>query len=260
MLTRRQFAAALMAMGWLAGPRGAKAEQPRDEVVVGLPNTLFANMQSGKPSGIILESIDLVLKRMERRPAYVIVAASELADAVRDGSVGLGAAAVLPPGRDGDTLFSAPIVTEYHLVAVRAGTRKEVKRVADLRGLLLGGRDGHRYPLLEADPDIELLRFHADGDQIRNLIQGRIDAAIIGALSDTYGLRTEGVMSRIEILGHAVGAVPLRALLSPKRFAPSDLGEFDRVLAEVQAGPAWTAILERNAVADLVRQWPLLAA
>ena len=66
-------------------------------------------------------------------------------------------------------------------------------------------------------------------------------------------------MSRIRVLDHAVGEVPLRAVLSRRVFSEADLAEFNRRLAELRAGPVWKDILERNGFADLAVDWPMVA-
>ena len=156
-------------------------------------------------------------------------------------------------------MYTDPIVSEFNMVAIRADQTVSVKKLGDLHGLHLGGRQGYLYPLLEADPEIHIERFQQDGELIRNLIHGKIDAAIISALSDVYKLRAEGVMSRIRVLDHAVGEVPLRAVLSRRVVSEADLADFNRRLAELRAGPVWKDILERNGFADLAVDWPMVA-
>ncbi len=196
---------------------------------------------------------------MGKRPVYIVMPSSEMTTALQDGTVAVNTVTVQTPGNSKLALYSDPIVTEYNVVAIRADQELSVERLSDLHGLKLGGRQGYQYPLLDTDPQINLQRFAQDGELIRNLILGRIDAAIISALSDVYKLRAEGVMPRIKVLSRAVGAVPLRAALSLRTFTPTDLEQFNLCLSALKASATWTDILERNGFADLAVDWPTIA-
>jgi len=242
--------------GLILAGRSPLAAARGNEVLVGLQNNVFANLFYGKPAGIILEAVDIVLRKSGRTPVYLEMPNSEVAAAMQEGTVGVETVMVETSSNRVWALLTDPIVTEYNVIAVPIRSGLTVNRLADLHGLRLGGRQGYQYPLLDTDPDIKLERFSQDGALIRNLILGRIDAAIIGAVSDVYKLRAEGVMPRIRILNRSVGTVPLRAGLSRRLFTSADLGNFNGHLADLKADPQWTDILERNGFADLVVEWP----
>jgi len=256
LISRRSFCvtAGLSVAGALTQPMRAAARS--NEVLVGLQNDVFANFFYGKPAGIILEAVDSVLRQSGRAPVYVVMPYNEIAAAMQEGTVGVRTVTVEAPANRSWMLFTDPIVTEYNVIAVPTGSKLTVNRLADLHGLRLGGRQGYQYPLLDTDPEIKLERFAQDGALIRNLILGRIDAAVISALSDVFKLRAEGVMPRIRILDRAVGTVPLRAGLSRRVFSQDDLENINGHLADLKASPLWIDILERNGFADLAVEWP----
>jgi ABC-type amino acid transport substrate-binding protein len=244
----------------LLGPSAARAARAPNEVLVGLPNNVYANYQEGKPNGIMVQAIDTILLGMGRQPVYIVMPSSVLNTMVAAGKVAVSAVAFQSSRSPKTILFSDPIVVENNIVAVLRGKRFEVAKVEDLYGHVLGGRTGFAYPLLQDDPKVTLNRFGSDAELLRNLIFGRIDAAIISAISDLYKLRSEGVMARIEVLDVSLGSVPLRAALSSAHFTPEDHAEFNRRLAEIKEGPQWLDILDRNGMGDLVHDWPTIAA
>jgi len=237
--------------------RGIAARQ-QGEIIVGLQNNVFANLFDGRPTGIIIEAIDIILRKMGRNPIYIVMPAGDIVAGMADGTVAVNSVTVEVASNRSQALFTDPIVTEYNVIAIPAAHQLALNRLSDLYGLKLGGREGYQYPLLEKDPQINLRRFSQDGELIRNLILGHIDAAVISALSDVYKLRAEGVMPRIRLLSRAVGVVPLRASLSHRTFTSADLENFNQYLAELKASKVWAAILEKNGFADLVEDWPTI--
>ena len=227
-------------------------------VLVGVQNNVFANFFDGRPEGVILEAVDLLLRRCGRDPVYVVMQNREITAAMQEGIVGVETVTVGTPSSSARELFSDPILTEYNVIAVPAGRNLTLSRISDLHGLTLGGRQGYQYPLLDPDPAIRMERYSQDGELIRSLILGRIDAAVISALSEVYKLRDEGVMPRIKLLERAVGMVPLRTALSRKLFSQADLDQFNEQLAALKASPQWNEILDRNGFADLAVEWPLI--
>lgn len=257
MTTRRLFLAGIAAVPFLLNAP-ARAMRAADEILVGLPNNIFANLHDGRPTGLLAEAIDLILRDMGRKPVYIVMSNADMSAALRDGTVGLNSVTVLTSADAEAGLYTDAIVTEFNIVAVRAGQKLRVEHLGDLHGLKLGGRAGYLYPRLDADPQIRLQRFSQDGELIRNLIHGRIDAAIISALSDVYKFRAEGVMTRIRLLNRSVGQVPLRAVMSRHAFSEVDLADFNKRLAALKAGPQWAEILERNGFSDLAVDWPMV--
>lgn len=257
MIGRRRFClAAGAAAAWALAGRQALSAPRGNNVLVGLQSNVFANFFYGKPSGIMLEAVDFVLRRSGRNPVYLAMTNSEIASAMQDGTVGVDTVMAETASNRKWALLTDPIVTEYNVIAVQAGRNLTVTHLSDLHGLHLGGRKGYQYPLLDTDPEIKLERFAQDGELIRSLVLGKIDAAIISGLSDVFKLRAEGVMPRIRILDHAVGTVPLRAGLSRRLFSQEDLDNFNTHLAELKADTLWVDIVEQNGFADLLVEWP----
>ncbi len=257
-MNRRAFCLGLAAQAGLCVGPSIAAPQPND-IMVAIANNVFANLWSGQPTGILVETIDIIVRRMGRKPVYIVMPPSEMSAAFANGTIAINSVAVESSSNKDIYLFSDPIISEYNVVALRADQSLNLSRLSDLYGLKLGGRTGYQYPLLDADPRIELQHFPQDGELIRNLIHKRIDAAVISAISDVYKLRTEGVMSRIKLLSHSVGEVPLRAALSPSVFSREDLDRFNALLFDLKKSMAWTNILARNGMADLVVEWPIVA-
>jgi ABC-type amino acid transport substrate-binding protein len=250
MITRRStltgFAGFALLSAGLNSP--ARAAQDGNRVLVSLQNNVFANLFDGHPEGVMLETVDTVLRRWGREPVHVVMQNGDTFVAVET------------PSNRTLALYTDPILTEYNVIALPAGKDMRLNHTSDLHGLRLGGRVGYQYPLLDPDPQIHMERYSQDGELIRNLILGRIDAAVISALSDVYKLRAEGVMPRIHLLDRAVGMVPLRAALSNRLFTASDLDRFNATLAGLRKGREWQQILERNGFADLAVDWPLIAS
>jgi len=231
---------------------------PVKKVVVGVPNDIFSTFADGQPVGVIAETVDYVFKKMGYFTQYRNMPKKVMRIAVHDGELEVGTSLLKFPHREKLARYSDPIVTEYSVLVVRKGSRFDAFETADLRGKRLGGREGFHYPLIDDDSSIRIERNRTDGENIRRLLLGKIDAAIVGAVSDIFDLRAEGVMTELEILDRAVGSVNLSAALADERFSEADIEDFNRHLAALKKGDDWTRILERNAVADLVKEWPLI--
>lgn len=228
------------------------------KVLVGVPGNVFAKLDHGRPTGILLEALDRLLAQAGFRPAYVAMPAGEMPKALDGGQIDIAAVRILSARNKGEALFSDPLVDEYNVPVVRVGEAFPARRAADLKGKVIAGRAGFHYPLIENVPGVTLLRFDSDGAMIRALLLNKVDVAIFAALSDIFIFRTEGVMRRIEMLNAAIGKVPLRAAFSSQRFRQDEVDAFNRAWAAFRTGPEWQQILERNGFADLVREWPLL--
>ncbi|MBF0110773.1 MAG: pentapeptide repeat-containing protein [Magnetococcales bacterium] len=223
--------------------------------VVAVPGNLFAKTEKGSPAGVIAETLDILLKKMGYSPIYVSMPIAEMPDAVENGFVDVVAMA-LPFGKGVEKLlFTDPLIEEYNTVLVRRDENLVLERIADLHGRTLGGREGYLYPLLKNDPEIKLQLFASDGEMIRNLILGKLDAVIISGISNLYVLRSEGIMAQLDVLKKAVGVVPMQAAFSPGKFKREELETFNGMLKEFKQGPEWTSVLEHNGLSDLVRPW-----
>ncbi|MBF0134478.1 MAG: pentapeptide repeat-containing protein [Magnetococcales bacterium] len=227
-------------------------------VMVSVPGNLFAKTNRGIPVGVIAETMDAVLKKMGYLPVYVSMPISETHEAVAEGMVDIAAMAIPTAQGTESFRFTLPVIEEYNTVLVRKQGVFPLERVADLHGHTLGGREGYLYPLLTQDSKVTLQLFSSDGEMIRNLILGKLDAVIISGISNLYVLRSEGIMAQLDVLKKAVGLVPLRAAFSAKNFTQEQVEAFNVELGAFQRSPQWPAILERNGLADLVREWDMV--
>ncbi|MBF0145575.1 MAG: pentapeptide repeat-containing protein [Magnetococcales bacterium] len=223
--------------------------------MVAVPGNLFAKTEKGIPAGVIAETLDVILKKMGFSPIYVSMPIAEMPEAVENGFVDVLAMA-LPTGKSAEKLlFTEPLIEEFNTVLVRRNEPFALERIADLHERKLGGREGYIYPLLKKDPEIKLQLFSSDGEMIRNLILGKLDAVIISGISNLYVLRSEGIMAQLDVLKKAVGMVPMQAALSPGKFSRKELELFNKSLKEFKQGTEWNAVLEHNGLSDLVRPW-----
>ncbi|MGE5505451.1 MAG: substrate-binding periplasmic protein [Actinomycetota bacterium] len=256
-----RFAAALLVVLALAVGLAAEARAagPNDTVVIAVPGNIFGRTDRGQPQGIIAEAVAEVFRRMGRPVQFLTMRQPEAIAALKDGRIDVATVVVKTPKIQDAGLFSNPIVMEYNAVVVRKGEGFPLKATADLAGRRIGVRAGYSYPLLQKNKGVETTAFDSDGAMFRALVLGKLDAAIFAALSDSYTFRSEGIITKVELLDTAVGSVPLYAVLSPRLFSNAELQEFNRRLAELRQSPAWPDILERNGFADLVHEWPLVS-
>lgn len=239
----------------------APAQAAAQPVKVAVPGNLYARLERGQPTGIFLEAVRAVLESVGRQPSYIVIPTGEaLAEVGGTGGIGL-ATVVVPTARVRQSLLvSAPVFTEYSVAVVLKGKGFELSRVADLRGRRIAARTGFQYPLLDQDAAVQLRRFATDGEMLRSLLFGTSEVAIISSISDIYTFRSEGIMKRLEVLPSALGSVPFVTAFSKAVFSKEDVVAFDAALAQFKIGTAWQEVLERNGVADLVRDWPVVAA
>ena len=225
---------------------------------VAIPGNLFASLEKGIPTGIFVETVDALLKKTGMNPTYLNMPTG---DAIRDlttGTVSMATVVVPIPRIKDAAYFSDPVVTEYNVAVTLKDKGFSLSKVSDLRGKKIGARAGYQYPLLDKDPAIRLQRYQSDGEMLRSLLFGNVDVAIISAISDIYAFRSEGIMMRMEILTTSVGTVPLVAAFSKKHFTKESVDAFNQALATFKQSPEWQEILEKNGVADLVKDWPLV--
>ena len=263
--TRRAALAGLAGLGFgraaLAQPSPVPAQGARMPVKVAVPGNLYARLEKGQPTGIFLEAVQAVLEGMGRQPSHVIMPTGEaLGELGASGGIGL-ATVVVPTARVRQTLLvSAPVFSEYNVAVVLKGKNFTLAKVSDLRGKRIAARAGFQYPLLEQDPAVQLQRHATDGEMLRSLLFGASDLALISGISDIYTFRSEGIMKRLDVLPASLGAVPIVAAFSKAVFSKEDVDAFDAALAKFKLTVAWQDVLERNGMADLVREWPVVTA
>lgn len=239
---------------------GAKKRLGTDQVLrIAVPGNLFARLEKSVPTGVFVETMDAILKKMGKSPTYIYMPISDALNDLKDGAIASVAVVVQTPKIKDLAFFSDPIVKEYNVAVTLKNKGFNLSTISDLRGKKVGGRVGYQYPMVEKDKQIQMLRYQSDGEMMRALLFAEIDLALIAGVSDVYTFRSEGVMTRLDVLKTSVGMVPLVAAFSKKHFSKESVAEFNKQLASFIGGEEWQAILESNGQADLVKDWPMLA-
>lgn len=234
------------------------AAAPSSASRVAIPGNLFASLEKGRPSGVFIEAVDAILKKSGITPTYINMPTGDALRDLNEGNISAATVVVPIPRIKDAAWFSDPVVTEYNVAVTLKDKGFNLTRVFDLRGKKIGARAGYQYPLLEKDRGIRLLRYRTDGEMLRSLFFGHVDVAVIAGISDIYAFRSEGIMTRMEILKTSVGAVPLVVAFSRKHFSKESVDAFNQALASFKKGPEWREILEKNGMTDLIRDWPLV--
>ena len=227
-------------------------------VKIAAPGNLFALLEKSRPAGLMLETIDILLKQMGKIPSYITMPIGDALKKLQEGKLDMVSVVVPDPRLKEIAWISDPIVNEYNLVMTPKERVFPFSRVSDLYGKQIGARVGYQYPMLESNNSIKLIRFRSDGEMIRALLFGQIDAVLISAISDIFTFRTEGILDRFVILKTAVGTVPISVAFAKNRFSQEDVDSFNRALAQFKQQPEWNSLLDRNALVSLIKDWPLI--
>lgn len=243
-------------MSPLALAQTGQAGSPAYRVAV--PGNMFAQLGKSGPEGVFLETMDAVLKRMGKLPQYIIMPTGEALLEAANSKISAATVVVPSPRLSSNLWLSEPLVNESNIVVTLKDKGFSLKRVADLKGKRLGARQGYRYPMLENKPGIVLERFSTDGEMLRALLFEQIDAMLFSAISDTFAMRSEGIMKRLLVLDNAAGSVPFVAAFSKTHFSQQDLQDFNKALADFKSSPQWVQLLERSGLTDLSKPWPMI--
>lgn len=250
---------AMPAMAQQLVPAQNNTANNKNVTYVAVPGNIFSSLNKGSPSGVFIQATDLILRQMGKTPNYISIPTGVALQSLEEGKIDV-ATAVVPLARLRERLWlSDPLLIEYSVPVTLKGKGFSAIRVADLYGKKIGGRTGFQYAAIESDSKIQITRYQTDAEMIRALLFGTVDMALVGAMSDMSGLRTEGVIKRLEVLPVAVGSVPLVAAFSKRLFSDADVQQFNQLLAEHLKSNVWQDILNQNGFADLVREWPLIA-
>lgn len=242
----------------VAPPTTTGSTVATQRILIGVPNNVFARLDEGQPTGIMLEAVNHIALQMGLQPSFVTMPASDIPKALDSGQIDIAAVRIQSSRGKESALFTDPIIHEHNVPIARAGEGFSLRKVSDLNGKRVAGRAGYHYPALEKATNVKMERFDSDGAMIRALLHKKTDVVIIAALSDIYVFRAEGVMRRVQVLDSAIGSVALRAAFTAKRYTPEHIVRFNELLAVYQKGSAWQQTLERNGFADLVHDWPML--
>ncbi len=224
-------------------------------LVIGVSANVYADIREGRPRGVIIEAADYIARQMGYSPTYLVISSKEMAKKVRSGEIAIGATSLI--GVEGEAVSYSPAIIREYSVLVGKRTRSfDVKSIDALRGLKIGGRVGFKYPGIENEKGIDLIRNRKDGENIRGLFLGELDLAVVGSVSDIYEFYSEGVMSELVVLDNAIGYVDIGLSLSNVYFSRKKMAEFRLGIGELLKGAEWKNILERNGMAELVKEWP----
>jgi ABC-type amino acid transport substrate-binding protein len=226
---------------------------------IAIPGNIFARVEKGVPTGIFIETMDAVLKKMGKAPTYVNMPTGEALNELKSGTIGAAAVVVQTPRIKDSAYFSDPIVKEYNIAVTLKGKAFSLSKISDLYGKKVGARVGYQYPLVEKAQQIELLRYQTDAEMMRSLLFGETDLVLIAGISAISTFRSEGIMTRLEMLKTSVGVVPLVVAFSKDRFTKEIVDTFNLELAKFMKSDEWENILESNGLADLVKDWPMIA-
>ena len=227
---------------------------------VAIPGNLYAALERNTPSGVIIETVDALLKQKGINPVYLSMPSSDALKEAAKGVIKLATVLVPVDKFRNDVYFSDPVVTEYNVIMALRDKNFTLSRWSDLNGKRIGAHQGYSYPLLEKRPHLNVTRYPTDGEMIRSLLLGQEDAVVIAGVSDIYAFRSEGIQSKVDILRMAIGAVPLTVAFSKKHYTEADVQEFNTSLRAFKKTEKWQSILDRNGISDLVHDWPILTA
>lgn len=231
----------------------------KDVLRIAIPSNVFARIEKTVPTGIFIETMDAVLKKLGKSPTYINMPIGEALNELKGGSIAAAAVVVQTPRIKDIAYFSDPIIKEYNIAVTLKNKGFSLSKISDLYGKKVGARVGYQYPLVEKEKLIELLRYQTDGELMRSLLFRETDLVLIAGISNIYTFRSEGIMTRLEVLKTSVGVVPLVVAFSKDRFSKENVDAFNRELALFQGSDEWARILESNGQADLVKDWPMIA-
>jgi uncharacterized protein YjbI with pentapeptide repeats len=228
-------------------------------VRISVAGNLFANFQKGRPSGIFAELVAQIAHEMGQQPAFVSMPADAALKALEEGRLDVATVILKTDKIQAKFLFSAPIITDYQVVVVKRGHAFPLAHQSDLIGKRLGARQGYRYDLLGKDSALRAQLYHSDGEMVRALLLGDVDAILMSGISDVYALRSEGIMSQLEVLNASVGLVPFMFAFSKTRFTADDVTNFNQRLDTLNQQGVLRELAEKNGMGDLIDPLPALA-
>ena len=227
-------------------------------VKIAVPGNIFATLVKSRPTGVLLETLDLLLRQTKDVPSYITMPTDDAIKGLQEGTLDIATVIVPTPRVKEVAWLSDPIITEYSIVMVPKGKAFPFTRVSDLYNKRIGVRIGYQYPLLDSNENVNLSRYRSDGEMIRALLFDHVDAIMVAAISDNSTFRTEGILTRFEMLKMAVGTVPITVAFSKKHYTQQDVESFNRSLGQFKQSPDWQGMMDHNGLSTLVKDWPLI--
>lgn len=265
MLRTRLFALAglvAVAVTAVAEPANAQDADGGTPLVVGVPGNmpLTGIGEDGGARGILAEAAVAVLESMGHDVRLQPMPFGRMYAAISQGGPGSidVALSVLPTAARHEEAHYAPtMVTEYSVIAAPSAKGYAPGRSADLKGRVLGGRTGFRYPGLDDMAGLSIKRTDSHLGNARMALANRIDGLLIGSITGVWELRQGGLMEQLTLSPVAFYAIPLTVALNRDSFDATALAAFDAALVRFMNSPAWTTLVERNEASDLLKTWPL---
>lgn len=218
----------------------------------------FSRMRAGMPEGLIAEAIATSLLELGQNTRYVQLSIPQIYQSVASGLVDGGMVMTDIGGENSNTLFTTPIIEEYSLLVTARGRNPDINSLDDLRGLRIGGRKGFVYESLDLPLRQALVLNSTDDTNIRDLLIGRLDVAIVGGIKVMHELRAQGVMRQLFNTELAVGKVALGAGLANSSSNQILLPKLNLAISHFLKSDQWTSLISKHAATRLVRDFRLL--
>jgi polar amino acid transport system substrate-binding protein len=249
----RKICAALLMLATITSNVSAK-----EALTLGSGDSLpFAGVGAdGAPIGVLGDTSGKLLQDMGFDARAKKLPFARLYNSIHNGEVDVAIGVLRTDERASMALYSEPILTEYAILAVKKGNAFTYNSIADLKNKKLGGRRGFAYPALDAS-GIDIERANDHDTNIKKVIGGRIDAAIISSIAYLSQLDQTEMRDKVELLPLAVGVVPLGIALADEKFSAEDVARFNEKLSGHKASDAYSAVLAKYGISDYVKDWPL---
>jgi ABC-type amino acid transport substrate-binding protein len=151
----------------------------------------------------------------------------------------------------GTCALQPPVIVGFNVIMVLKGRAFKFEKMSDLTGLRLAGRIGFRYPPVDKG-GITLSRAKTDEKNVKRIVSGQLDGAIISSIIWPYIAKELGVESKVEFLNYSINPIPPEAALNMKRFSAADLKAHNAAVAKIRADGDWARILKENGIEKLV--------
>ncbi|WP_428686602.1 substrate-binding periplasmic protein [Roseibium sp.] len=229
-----------------------------ETITLGTGDSLpFAAVGAGDlPSGVLGDVSMSLLKDMGFEAKASPLPFARLYSSVHSGEIDGAVGVLRTENRATQALYSDPILTEYNILAVKKGAAFNFMALAELKDKRIGGRRGFAYPGLEA-AGVSVEPANDDVNNIKKVIAGRLDAAIISSIAYLSQLDQSELRDEVELLPLAVGEVPIGIALADEKFSEGDIVSFNGKLAEFKSSEDYAAVLAKYGISDYVKTWPV---
>lgn len=228
------------------------------DLKVGLPeNSLpFSTITNDQTSGVIGEAATIIFKKMGHQLSPKSLPFSRLFYEIEIGKIDVALQVLALEERKKAAFYSDPIITDYDILIIPKNKKFIFNSISDLSGKILGARHGIIYPRLK-NIKVSYLYSQTIDQEVDQLLNGRVDAAIINSIFGIYQLNQTGLLDKIDIVPLAIEAVPLSIALSKNKFTEKDLQDFNKILGTFLKSEEWIKIKTKYNIKSLVYDFPL---